>query len=154
MLAIMMVSTLAMMMMVVVMMMVVMLLSTLTTLSSSKGGAARTCQDCSVPAAAMWPNLQKMVFVCVKKGHFTSSVDVNFLSTYIFMHSFNVTPLFLLNSNEDTTSLTYSTKEALVRPPSVVFLLLDGCDGSSKFSFLLLKMSSLSSASSACGGEF
>ena len=70
------------------------------------------------------------------------------------MYTFKASPLFRPNSNKDTTSLTYSTKEALVRPPSVVFLLLDGCDGSSKFSFLLLKMSSLSSASSACGDEF
>ena len=70
------------------------------------------------------------------------------------MFSFNASPLFRSNSNKDTTSLTYSTKDALVRPPSVVFLLPDGCDGSSKFSFLLLKMSNLSSASSAYGDEF
>ena len=89
-------STLAMMVM-MVMMVVVMMLSTLTTLSSSKGGAARACQDCSVPAAAMWPNLQKMVFVCAKKEHFTSSVNVNFLSTYIFMYSFKASPLFRSN---------------------------------------------------------
>ena len=79
-------------MVVVVVVMMVMLLSTLTTLSSSKGGAARARQDCSVPAAAMWPNLQEMVFVCAKKEHFTTSVNVNFLSTYIFMYSFNASP--------------------------------------------------------------
>ena len=83
--------------MMVVVVMLKLVVSTLTTLSSSKGGAARACQDCSVPAAAMWPNLQKMVFVCAKKEHFTTSVNVNFLSSYIFMYSFNAFPLFQSN---------------------------------------------------------